>query len=98
MAVNKYLRGRVIRVSAEVLNDAGAAVNPSAMSLIVKEPDGTETTYIYGTDAEVIRPSTGNFYADITGASAGRYYYRWESTDPDGAAEGEFQVTQGAFD
>lgn len=98
MAVNKYLRGRVVQVSAEVLNDAGAAANPSAMSLIVKNPAGTETTYVYGTDVEVVRPSTGNFYANITAATAGRYFYRWESTTPTGADEGEFLVTQGAFD
>lgn len=98
MAVNQYLRGRVVRVTGTVVNENGTPVNPTTMTFKVKNPAGTTTTYVYGTDSQVVRPSTGNFYVDVTASAEGRYQYRWESTAPNGADEGEFRCDGGNFD
>lgn len=98
MAVNQYLRGRVVRVTGTVVNENGTPVNPTTMTFKVKNPAGTTTTYVYGTDSQVVRPSTGSFYVDVTASTEGRYQYRWESTTPNGADEGEFRCDGGNFD
>jgi hypothetical protein len=93
MAVNKYLRGRVVRVSVEVRDDAGALSSAGALTLRVMTPAGVTTTYNNG----FTNPSTGIYYLPVTGSAAGRWCFRWETTTPTGAAEGEFTVEQGEF-
>jgi len=97
MPIKEYLRGRTVRISAAVVNEAGAATDPSICVLHLRSPDGTETSYTYGTDPEVQRDSLGHFSADFVLEDAGRYEYLWQTVNPTGVDEGRFQVVQGAF-
>lgn len=88
MSENIYERGELIRVTASfTLRSSGAALDPTTVKLSVRVPDGTVTTYVYGTDAALIKDSTGHYHYDLSLASVGRYYYRWWSTGNGQAAD-----------
>jgi hypothetical protein len=88
MSFNTHDLGDKVRVSgAFTLVSSGAAVDPDTVSLIVTDPDGLETTYVYLTDAEVVKDSTGNYHADISASAPGTWYYRWLSTGNGQAGE-----------
>lgn len=65
--------------------------DPTAVTLTVRAPDGTQTAYVYLTDAEVVKDSTGTYHADIVVDAAGIWAWEWEGT---GAAAG---VDEGTF-
>ena len=54
-----------IQLRATFLNDSDAVTNPTTVSFLLRSPCGTETTYVYGTDDEITRPSTGVYLGDI---------------------------------
>lgn len=92
--MTEYDVGDLARVTAVFTDgETGAAVDPDTVSLQYR-PDGDETiTLVYGTDAEVVKDSTGHYHADIDLDSAGTWRYRWQSTGEGQAAEeGYFMV------
>ncbi len=96
---NVYDIGDQARVSAAfTLVSNGAAADPSAISCKVRKPDGTVTTLVYGTDAALVKDSTGNYHADVTIDQFGRWFYRFTGTGSVIAAdELWFDVEQSAF-
>lgn len=71
--------------------------DPPTICLRVQEPGGAVSVYVYGTDAIVIKDSTGKYHADFsTTGKAGTWYYRWYA--PPGTAQSakdaSFTVTQ----
>lgn len=96
--MNQYSKGDLVRCSASFADSAGAATNPTAVLFQVKTPAGTTTTYVYGTDAQLVRPSTGNYYVDVDASQVGTYHYRFYSTGTGQAAdEGSFRVKDSNF-
>lgn len=97
-ATNTYDVGDVVRLTGTFENQSDAYVDPGGVQVKVKNPLGTSTTYVYGTDAEVMKTSTGNYYIDIEASLEGVWYYRWEGlTSNKGAAEHSFQVRDSQF-
>lgn len=85
---NTYDLGDLIRVSAPFTRVSNnAAVDPTAVYLIVTNPSGVSTTYTYGVDAIIVKDSTGNYHADLDANASGDWYYRWKSTGTGQAAE-----------
>lgn len=85
---NAYDKGDVVRVSAAFTRvDTGAAVDPTAVLCEIKSPAGAITTYTYGTDAALIKDSTGNYHLDFDVDTTGYWRYRWRSTGTWKAAE-----------
>ena len=80
MAINVYKKGRLVRFSAAFTNAAGTATDPTAVTFKIRSPAGTTTTYVYGTDAELVRDSAGNFHVDFAMTAAGDWAHRWEGT------------------
>lgn len=98
MSIDVYDIGDLVRVSGAFTNAAGTATDPTAVSLKVIAPDGTQTTYVYGTDAEVVKDSTGNYHADLSVSAAGDWHYQWIGTGAVQAAQGgQFVVQPTAF-
>lgn len=96
--MNQYSKGDLVRCSASFADSAGTATNPTAVLCQVKTPAGTTTTYTYGTDAELVRASTGNYYVDVDASLVGTYHYRFYSTGTGQAAdEGSFRVKDSNF-
>jgi hypothetical protein len=73
-----YAVGQPIRLSTTVEDIAGAATDPTGLSLVLKASDGTLTTLTYPGD--IVRESAGNFHYDFTTATAGHWRYKWVST------------------
>lgn len=69
-----------IRVSTTFKNLAGTATDPTAVTAIVVQPDGTSTTYTYLTDAQVVKDSAGVYHIDVTPTTAGTWLIRWRGT------------------
>lgn len=81
-----YDIGDVVRIST-AFTQSSVAIDPTTVSLVVREPDGTTTTYSYA-GATVTKDSTGNYHKDLTiSGSAGIYRYRWTSTGTGAASE-----------
>lgn len=96
--MNQYSKGDLVRCSASFATSAGAATNPTAVLFQVKTPAGSTTTYTYGTDAQLVRASTGNYYVDVDASQVGTYHYRFYSTGTGQAAdEGSFRVKDSNF-
>ena len=78
--IQTYDIGDTVRFTAAFTNAADAADDPSTVTLKIREPDSTETSYVYLTDAEVVRDSEGNFHADLVVDASGSWYWRWVGT------------------
>ncbi len=90
--------GDTIRLSAAFTTTAGVADDPTTVTLKVKVPSGTETSYVYLTDLSLVRDSEGNYHRDLLLSTAGTYHYRWVGTgDVATADEGRFVVRASAF-
>lgn len=97
MSINAYCIGALVRIDATFTDSDGVAAVPDTVTLKLRSPNGTITTY---TDAEISSnsPADGGYYIDVEATAAGRYFYRWESTgDGQGASEGEFMVLDSRF-
>ena len=87
-----YDVGDVVRMTGTFAQN-GTATDPSTVAIQIRTPVGAVVTYTYGTDAEVVKSSTGVFYADYTVTGSGQHWYRWVSTGTGAAAEeGHFEV------
>ena len=65
----------------------GTVHDPTTVSVTIREPDGTATTYVYGTDAEVTKASTGVYNCDWSIDQSGQHFYRWFATGTGQASE-----------
>ncbi len=74
-----YQPGDTVRLST-TFTVSGTLTDPSAVTLTVQAPDGTATSYVYLTDAEVVKDATGTFHADIVFATAGIWTWKWLGT------------------
>jgi hypothetical protein len=86
--VARYDVGDSAKVTAVFTDpDTGEALDPDVVKLSVLTPGNSLTTYTYGSDAQVVKDSTGHFHALIDANAAGTWYYRWFSTGTGQAAE-----------
>lgn len=93
MTINTYDQGDLVKVSGSFTNEAGAAIDPSVVNFTYKDPAGTTTTLVYGTDAAVVKSSTGNYYVNLSATLPGTWVWRWHSTGTGQAADtGQFYV------
>lgn len=84
---NTYDVGDLVRVSAVFANSAGTAIDPTVVTLQVKVPAGTTTTYTYLTDVALVKDSPGHYHVDVNVTASGEWWYRWASTGTGQAAE-----------
>jgi hypothetical protein len=100
---NVYQKGDLVRIGpaeGETLftDIAGNPIDPTGVSLFVTDPTGETTEYVYGTDAELVNTTPGNYHVEVSVDSAGRWFWKWASSDVGQAAEhGEFMVEPSAF-
>lgn len=84
--------GQQVRITGTFRDSSGALTNPTAVSFSYKEGD-TTTTYVYGTDAELVRDSTGVYHVDITPTVAGTIEWRmWSTGTLVQAEQGNFYI------
>ena len=89
--------GDSIRIEVDVTDLADAAADPTEVTLQVRDPDATTTTYTYG-GGTVTKSTTGSYYYDLTVDTPGVYLFRWAATGAYVAAEaGSFTVVADPF-
>lgn len=93
MSINVYQKGDLARCAASFTDSGGSALDPTGVSFTVTTPAGVSTTYVYGTDAALVKDSSGHYHVDVNANARGVWFYRWFSTGTGQAAEqGEFSV------
>jgi hypothetical protein len=91
-----YVDGTV-RLRVRFRDDDLVLTNPTTVTFTTWSPCGTETAYVYGTDAEITRPATGKYQAAIEPDEVGRWRYRWTTTGDILATEGDFLIQDSVF-
>lgn len=87
-----YDTGDIARIEATFQLD-GAMVDPTTLVLEVTVPDGSTTTYTYGSGSEIQRLDTGRYRSDLACSTAGSWRYRWVASGNVAAVvHGEFLV------
>lgn len=95
--MNSYDVGDLVRLTA-AFTVSSSATDPTTTTCKVREPDGTVTTLVYGTDAACVRSATGSFYVDWSTDQEGVHSVRWIGTGAaQGAAESQFNVRESLF-
>ena len=99
MRPGKFYVNTLVRLEANFRNDEGTDVDPTTVVIRVMSPSRVETTYTYGTDAEMTKSSVGDYAADITPDESGRWHFRWQTTGTGTtlAFEGDFLVQASQF-
>ena len=93
--------GDVVRLTISVTDpdDDTMAVDPAALVVKVLPPgETTATTYTYGTDAEIVRSDTGEYYIDIELDDDGDWFVQVATQSPDVVIELWFAVADSMFD
>ena len=73
---------------------AGVLTDPTGLTFQQRNPaDTTTTEFIFGTDAEVVKESTGIYHFDHTIDKSGIWRWRWAATGAAvGAEEGNYSA------
>lgn len=90
--------GDIVRVRTDppFSDSAGVPADPSTVRLKWRRHDEV-TTWVFGTDAEIIKTAVGTYYADIPVTEVGTYYARWEGEGAVIAAEETSFFVESAF-
>lgn len=99
--MNTYQVGDVPRVYARFQSESLIDHDPTTVKCTIEEPDGTQTTYVYGTDPELEQTATGRYKVELDAidaeTQAGVWHYRWWSEGTGKASDfGSFEVEQPA--
>jgi len=98
MTDNIYDVGDKVRTQGTFQDLLEVDTDPSTITFKFKDPASTITTYIYGTDAELVKSATGVYYVDLILSQEGEYHYRFEGTGSIHAAdEVTFRAQQSEF-
>jgi beta-glucanase (GH16 family) len=80
-----YDIGDLVRCSG-TFTSGGSAIDPATVVARVKAPDGTISTYEYGTDGALLKDGIGTYHVDIFPNQSGAWSYRFEGTGSLGEA------------
>lgn len=75
-----------VEIKTTLTDEDGNLLTPLTVGLVVSAPDGTETT------PSVNNPSEGVYVAFVTPDQAGRWFWKWEVSTPDGVEWGFIDV------
>lgn len=100
MRLQQFEPGDRPRISATFRDATGALLDPTTVKFIYTTPAGTKTTYVYLTDAALVRASAGVYRVDLpiptASASVGKWQVGFEALDassnPLSAEDKAFQV------
>jgi hypothetical protein len=82
VAVMQVDQGQLTTLEMEFRQGATRALfDPTTVKLSVKRPGGKVRTYVYGTDAALVKDSTGLYHVNLLGNLSGLWYARgWTDT------------------
>lgn len=82
--------GTGVTTTQTFINSSGAETDPTTVTVVIREPDGTKLTFVYLTDVEVVRDSAGVFHLSFVPDQVGAYGIRWVGTGTVAYAEETF--------
>jgi len=91
-----YVDGE-LRLTATFRDQDNVLIDPDTVTFETFSPCGERVSYVYTTDVEVTRLSSGSYAADIVPDESGRWRFRWLTTEPTSAIEGDFLVQESPF-
>lgn len=99
LAPGRIYPGAVLAITASFAAEDDSAIDPDTVTFKTFSPCYGVTSYVYGTDAEVIRTGIGVYRAEFSPDRAGRWHYRWETTGTGAVtvSEGDFIVQYSPF-
>lgn len=72
--------------------------DPITVKFYFIKPDKTPTIYVFGTDSELVKVSTGNYSVDLILSNEGIWRIRWEGVGGAAASkEGLVEARQSSF-
>ena len=80
MAITIYDKGDLAKLVGRFTDVDEVATDPAVIHFTLTDPDGNATSYLYGTDAQLIKESTGVYYVLWDCQTVGTYNYRFYST------------------
>ncbi len=92
---NIYDVGDISRVSSTFKNSTGTPTDPTTITFKLLTPDGMTTTYVYATDAQLVKESTGVYHVDWSCTQAGLHVYGFIGTGTVQTAEDSSFLVQG---
>ncbi len=78
--MSSILIGTGVTSTQRFTNSAGTLTDPTTVSVTIREPDGTKTTYVYVTDPEVVKDSTGVYHISFVPDQIGSHGVYWLGT------------------
>lgn len=97
---NSYYLGQTIRLSVNIQVTA-VDTDPGALTFWIRPGvRGTKTEYIYGTDAALVKDSTGDYHVDWLVADEVEHFYGFRNPSTGaarGAVESRFLVRNSAY-
>ena len=95
--VNIYDIGDNVTMAAAFTSNS-VATDPTGVTFKIKLPSGAVTTYVYSTDVQLIKDSTGNYHVCWTITMKGTNHFRFAGTGALIAAEEDsFYVNETNF-
>lgn len=82
VTVPSFKVGQAPRLSAAFVDVDAAPTDPTVITFTITEPDenATVTTYVYGTDAALVRDGVGLYHVDFDIVNAGEHCYTFNGT------------------
>jgi hypothetical protein len=78
---SRYLIGQQAKCSASFSDAAtNTLVDPLTVTCKLMPPSGSVTTYVYGSHVQLVKAAVGRYYVLVDLDTAGKWYYRFEST------------------
>lgn len=95
---NNYQLGDLVRCHA-TFSYVAEPIDPDEVRFRFFTPSGLVATYTFGTHAELVRESTGEYVCYISANEVGSWFYRFESRgNAQSASEKFFVVANSKFD
>lgn len=82
-----YKQGALVRLDGAFTTLADTATDPTTVKITIVRPDRQRNTYVYGSGAEVVKDSTGNYHIDVSAVIPGTWTYWWHSEGAGQAAD-----------
>ena len=98
--MNTYTDGELVKCTGTFTTEAGDAQDPTGVRFVFETPAAQVTEYVYGTDVQVVKDSTGIYHVNLdTTDKPGTWKYRFYSTGTgQSAAQAKFKVTRAVPD
>lgn len=97
--MNSYDPGNVVTISGEWTDaDTGDFVDPTTVTVQVKNPLGLMTSYVV-TSGQIVRDELGKFSLDLEPDIQGIWSYNWIGTGANkGSKQSQFKINESQFD